>query len=120
MQVRPQMSTKYIFIKFFSKIVSTLKFIGSKCLSQTKATSAKNSRQVSLWRQDVSQPDQGHNEQKQQQSANHGSDNADANIAHCLTPFSHSGLHIVVTIIEHATKSPPNLPYVISDDHETW
>ena len=30
MQIRTQMSTKYIFIKFFPKIVSTRKFIGSK------------------------------------------------------------------------------------------
>ena len=30
MQIRTQMSTKYIFIKFFSKIVSTRKLIGSK------------------------------------------------------------------------------------------
>ena len=30
MQIRTQMSTKYIFVKCFPKIVSTRKFIGSK------------------------------------------------------------------------------------------
>ena len=35
------------------------------------------------------QPEEDQNEQQQQKPANHSSDNAE--IAHCLTPFSHSG-----------------------------
>ena len=41
------------------------------------------------WRPDGGQPDEGQNELQQQQSANCSSDKAE--IARCLTPFSHAG-----------------------------
>ena len=49
----------------------------------------QSSRQLSLWRRDGVQPDSDQNEQQQQQPGNHSSDNAE--IARCLTPFSHHG-----------------------------
>ena len=48
----------------------------------------QNSHQLSLWRRDDGQSDEDQNGQQQQQPANHSSDNAE--IARCLTPFSHS------------------------------
>ena len=47
----------------------------------------QNSHQLSLWRRTGGQSDENQNKQQQQQPANHGSDNAE--IARCLTPFSH-------------------------------
>ena len=49
----------------------------------------KSSRQLSQWRRDGGQPEEDQNKQQQQQPANHSSDNAE--IARCLTPFSHPG-----------------------------
>ena len=74
----------------------TLRFLGSnwtclgECLWQNKATNDKNSSHLSQWRRDGGQPDKEQDEQQQQQPANHSSDNAE--IARCLTPFSHPSL----------------------------
>ena len=51
----------------------------------------KSSRQLSLWRRGRGQPEEDQNEQ---QPANAGSDNAE--IARCLTPFSHPGCFILI------------------------
>ena len=66
-----------------------LKFVSENVYDKQKARNDKSSRQLSLWQQDGGQPDEGQNEQ-QQQPVNHSSDNAE--IACCLTPFSHPGI----------------------------
>ena len=53
----------------------------------TEVGNERSSHQLSLWQQDSGQPDEDQNEQQQEQSANQSSDNAE--IAHCLIPFSH-------------------------------
>ena len=55
-----------------------------------KSYKRQNKHQLSLWWRDGGQQDEDQNEQQQQQSMNHSSDNAE--IARCLTPFSHPGL----------------------------
>ena len=52
----------------------------------------QNSHQLSLWRRMAASQIEDQNEQQQQQPANHSSDNAE--IARCLTLFSHPGLRI--------------------------
>ena len=49
----------------------------------------KSGHQLSQWRRDGGQPEEDQNKQQQQQPVDHSSDNAE--IARCLTPFSHSG-----------------------------
>ena len=59
----------------------------------------KSSRQLSLWQRDGGQPDEYQNEQ--QQSANYSSDNAE--VARCLTPFSHPAKYLTFRETESRT-----------------
>ena len=59
------------------------------------------------WRRDGGQPDKDQNEQQQQQSTNHSSDNAE--IARCLTPFSHPGPYLMnelLCLFRHLDANP--------------